>query len=68
MLQRAKNRTATSKNAMMIKAVPICRVRGPVFLTGARQAFFCHACDASLSVSECSEDVIARAMTHSMPL
>jgi hypothetical protein len=52
MLQRAKNRTATSTNAMTIKAVPIRRVRGPVSLTGARQAFFCHACEATLSVSE----------------
>lgn len=53
MLQRAKNRTATSTNAITIKPVPICRVRGPVSLTGALLTFFCHACDTSLSVSEC---------------
>lgn len=53
---------------MTIKAVPIRRVRGPVSLTGAEQAFFCHRCDTSLSVSECLEYAVTRAMTHSMPV
>jgi len=37
---------------MMTRAVPIRRVKGPVSRTGARQAFFCHACDANGTVSK----------------
>jgi hypothetical protein len=36
----------------MIKAVPIRRVKGPLFRTGAWQAFFCHACAARVMVSK----------------
>jgi hypothetical protein len=51
---------------MMIKAVPIRRVNGPVSRTGAIQAFFCHACDTDVPVSECTWFVSIRAMAYLM--
>jgi hypothetical protein len=51
---------------MMIKAVPIRRVKGPLFRTGAWQAFFCHACAASMMVSKCMGMVIRGGETYTM--